>query len=148
MSPVETKQGTKLQSRGKILEQPTQAIRLRKVIPGGITQIQKKNVGPSKLERTSVSTFKLRSLYSERYALRRVLFVEIEKTDDGESFMAKIPFLETFGLGVTKEEAIYDFGQSLIEDYEVLTEEKDKLGSHLSSHFENLKKIIRQIPCH
>lgn len=148
MSPVETKQETELQFRSKILEQPTQAMRLQKVIPKGITQIQKKNVGPSKLGRTSVSTFKLRSLYSEKYALRRVLFVEIEKTDDGESFIAKIPFLETFGLGVTKEEAIYDFEQSLIEDYEVLTEEKDRLGYHLSSHFENLKKIIRQIPCH
>ncbi len=90
---------------------------------------------------------RLRRLDSDKYALRKVLFVQIEKTEDGETFITKIPSLEVFGVGDTQEEAVRDFQLSLIEDYENLKEEKDKLSNYLQSHFANLTKILRELPC-
>lgn len=100
------------------------------------------------LRREAVHLHRLRMLDSDKYALRRVLFVQIEKTEDGETFIAKIPSLEIFGVGNTQEEAIRDFQLSLIEDYEILKEEKDNLSDYLQSHFAYLTKILRELPCH
>lgn len=90
---------------------------------------------------------RLRELESDKYALRKVLFLQIEKTEDGETFVAKIPSLEIFGVGDTQEEAIRDFQLSLIEDYEILKEERDNLSNYLQSHFATLTKILRELPC-
>ena len=100
------------------------------------------------LRREAVHLHRLRVLDSDKYALRRVLFVQIEKTEDGETFIAKIPSLEIFGVGNTQEEAIRDFQLSLIEDYEILKEEKDNLSDYLQSHFAYLTKVLRELPCH
>lgn len=96
----------------------------------------------------TIHVHRLGTLDSDKYALRRVLFVQIEKTEDGETFIAKIPSLEIFGVGNTQEEAIKDFQLSLIEDYEILKEEKDNLSDYLQSHFAYLTKILRELPCH
>lgn len=98
--------------------------------------------------REAIRIYRLRMLDSDKYVLRRVLFVQIEKTEGGETFIAKIPSLEIFGVGDTQEEAIKDFQLSLIEDYEILKEEKDKLSSYLQGHCNNLTKILRELPCH
>ena len=90
---------------------------------------------------------RLRDLKSYKYALRKVLFLQIEKTEDGETFIAKAPILEVFGLGDTEKTAIRDFQLSLIEDYEILREEENKLGDHLQGHFNYLTTIIREIQC-
>lgn len=103
---------------------------------------------PSAVRREAIHIHRLHMLDSDKYALRRVLFVQIEKTDDGETFIAKIPSLELFGVGDTQEEAITDFQLSLIEDYEILKEEKDRLNSYLRGHFAILTKILRELPCH
>ena len=100
-----------------------------------------------KVWREAVRIYRLRMLDSDKYALRRVLFVQIEKTEDGETFIAKIPSLEIFGVGDTQEKAINDFQLSLIEDYETLKREKDKLSSYLHGHFINLTRILREFPC-
>lgn len=100
------------------------------------------------VRREAVPLHRLRILDSDKYALRRVLFVQIEKTEDGETFIAKIPSLEIFGVGDTQEEAIKDFQQSLIEDYEISKEEKDNLSDYLQGHFASLTKILRELPCH
>jgi len=94
----------------------------------------------------TVYIHRLHKLESDRYALRKVLFLQIEKTDDGEAFIAKIPWLDIFGIGKTKDEAIREFELSLIEDYEILKEEKDRLGDYLRRHYETLTKIIRELP--
>jgi len=95
----------------------------------------------------AVYIHRLHKLESDKYALRKVLFLQIEKTEDGEAFIAKVPWLDIFGIGETKEEAIRDFELSLIEDYEILKEESGKLGDHLRKHFELLTKVIRELPC-
>lgn len=96
----------------------------------------------------AVHVYRLHMLDSDKYALRRVLFIQIEKTEDGETFIAKIPSLEVFGLGDTQAEAIKDFQLSLIENYEILKEEKDNLSNYLQSHFTTLTKVLRGLPCH
>lgn len=88
---------------------------------------------------------RLRDLKSYKYALRKVLFLQIEKTEDGETFIAKVPILEIFGLGNTEEAATKDFRLTLIDDYEILAEEEDKLGNDLREHLHYLRTIIREI---
>ena len=88
---------------------------------------------------------RLHKLESEKYALRKVLFIQLHKTKDEESFVAKVPSLEMFGMGDTEDEAIEDFQFSLIEDYEILAEEEDKLGNDLRKHLHYLRTVIREV---
>lgn len=97
--------------------------------------------------RRGIYVHRMHRLTSDRYALRRVLFLQIEKTKDTGSFIARVPYLEIFGLGKTKEQAIRDFELSLIQDYEILKEEREKLGDHLSGHLKNLERIVKEIRC-
>lgn len=101
-----------------------------------------------KVKREAICIHKLHTLDSDKYALRRVLFVQVERTEDGETFIAKIPSLEIFDVGDTQEEAIKNFQLSLIEDYEILKEEKNRLSTYLQDHFTSLTKILRELPCH
>lgn len=111
-------------------------------------EIQILTFKPREVWREAIRIHRLRMLDSDKYALRKVLFVQIEKTEDGETFIAKIPSLEIFGIGDTKEEAIKDFQLSLIEDYEILKEERDNLSNYLQDHFASLTKVLRELPCH
>ncbi len=93
----------------------------------------------------SVRVYRLRELESDRYVLRKVLFVQIEKTEDGKTFIAKVPWLDIFGLGETEKEAINDFQLSLIEDYKLLKEEEDRLSNHLQEHLGDLTTVLREL---
>ncbi len=100
---------------------------------------------PIPIPQEAVRVYRLRELESDRYALRKVLFVQIEKTNDGKTFIAKIPWLDVFGLGETEKEAINDFQLSLIEDYELLKKEKDRLSNYLQEHLGDLTTILREL---
>ncbi len=100
---------------------------------------------PAPIFKESIRVYRLRELESDRYALRKVLFVQIEQTEDGETFIAKIPWLDVFGLGETEEEAVEDFQSSLIEDYELLKEEEDRLSNHLHKHLADLTTVLREL---
>ena len=103
-------------------------------------------VKPKKAER-AIYVYRLTQLKSDQYVLRRVLFVQVEDTEDKQRFIAKVPSLEIFGLGNTEQEAIRDFQFCLMEDYAILKEE-EKLSDHLQEHLKYLNTIIREIPCH
>ena len=94
---------------------------------------------------TSVRVYRLRELESDRYVLRKVLFVQIEKTEDGKTFIAKVPWLDVFGLGETEKEATNDFQLSLIEDYELLKEEENRLSNHLQEYLGDLTTVLREL---
>ena len=106
-----------------------------------IVRVIKKLAPPFK---ESIRVHRLRELESDRYALRKVLFVQIEKTEDRETFIAKIPWLDVYGLGPTEEQAVEDFQLSLIEDYELMKEEEDRLSDHLHNHLADLTTILRE----
>ena len=92
----------------------------------------------------AVHVYRLKELKSDKYVLRKALFVQIEKTQDGETFIAKIPWLDVYGLGETEEQAVEDFQLSLIEDYELMKEEEDRLSDHLHNHLADLTTILRE----
>jgi hypothetical protein len=100
---------------------------------------------PIPISQEAVRVYRLRELKSDRYALRKVLFVQIEKTEDGETFIAKVPWLDVFGLGETEEQAIDDFQLSLTEDYELMKKEEDRLSNHLQEHLGDLITILREL---
>ncbi len=93
----------------------------------------------------AVHVYRLKELKSDKYVLRKALFVQIEKTQDGETFIAKIPWLDVYGLGETEEQAVEDFQLSLIEDYELMKEEEDRLSDHLHNHLADLTTILRKL---
>jgi len=93
----------------------------------------------------AVHVYRLKELKSDKYVLRKALFVQIEKTQDGETFIAKIPWLDVYGLGETEEQAVEDFQLSLIEDYELMKEEEYRLSDYLHEHLADLNTVLREI---
>ena len=93
----------------------------------------------------AVHIYRLKELKSDKYVLRKALFVQIEKTQNGETFIAKIPWLDVYGLGKTEEQAIEDFQLSLIEDYEIMKEEEHRLSDCLHKHLADLTTVLREL---
>ena len=93
----------------------------------------------------AVEVHKLHRLRSDRYMLRRTLFLQIVKGED--NYIAKMPSLEIFGTGGDKEEAVLDFEQTLIECFEMLQGEKANLAPHLSSQLRRLENVIKVLSC-
>ena len=114
----------------------------QKLMPYGVIVRVIKKSAP--IFKESVRVYRLRELKSDKYVLRKALFVQIEKTQDGETFIAKIPWLDVYGLGETEEQAVEDFQLSLIEDYELMKEEEDRLSDHLHNHLADLTTILRE----
>jgi hypothetical protein len=61
---------------------------------------------------------------------------------EGNHFIAKVPFLDEYGLGVTTEEAIDDLLTSLVDYNESLLRRESRLSEPLKRDLENLKKVL------
>jgi hypothetical protein len=99
----------------------------------------------TQLERqTKAKQVSLASLGSEKYRLRKALWVELDSSGE-ETVTAHISELEEYGTGATEYEALEDLRLVLIEAYDFLLENAVSLGPSLASQLRRFRDLVEVV---
>jgi len=63
---------------------------------------------------------------------------------DGDHYLVSDEVVNMYGIGETVEEAMADYRSMLVEYYESLLEDADRLSAHLRAHLELLRQIFSE----
>ena len=91
----------------------------------------------------AVTNIQIGDIRNSRYALRNPLYVTLEEDEEGA--MAYSYDLNTYGYGITTDAAIQDLCESVVELYEALSEDKDKLAGPALQQFQYLSRILSRV---
>ena len=73
-------------------------------------------------------------------AIAQYLAPEVDR--DGENYLVIDEVIPLYGVGPTVEEAMEDYRSALVEYYEMLEEDADRLAKHLREQLELLRRVF------
>jgi len=97
----------------------------------------------SNIRNISLKKVAIKNLRNPRYELTEELLVHLEEEND--SITAISYDIGQYGQGVSEEDAIQDFCETIAEYYKLLSSEKKKLSKQLKIHLNYLKRIIKEV---
>lgn len=73
-------------------------------------------------------------------AIAQYLAPEVDR--DGDNYLVTDEIIPLYGVGSTVEEALDDYRSALVEYYETLEEDADRLAKHLREQLELLRQVF------
>jgi len=88
--------------------------------------------------------YPISQLNHPRYELLQPITVTVELDRDTHEYIISDDQIDMYGIGESLTDALYDYQISIVEYFELLMRDEEKLEGRLKRHFDYLKRIIRE----